>query len=74
MCARRGLTLLAQVAPIAGETEADETIHLINAGTPILTRAAQAVINVWGAGNGQRSEVSLYSDPNPQVEDGSRFF
>jgi hypothetical protein len=40
MCVRRRLTLLTQAAPIAGEAEADETIHLVDAGAPILARAA----------------------------------
>lgn len=54
---RWGLTLLAQAAPVAGQAEAGEAIHLVDAGAPVLTRAAQAVVNVWeaGTGRGQRS-------------------
>lgn len=53
----QGLTLLTQAAPVAGEAEAEEAVHLIDTGASVLTGAAQAVIDVWETWivRGQRS-------------------
>lgn len=46
------LTFFTQATPIAGEAKADEGIDLIDAGASILTRAGDAVINIWRGGRG----------------------